>query len=204
MTEQTNVRLAAVEAFFRRSNRLECDDGLGHLDEAARIMARGRVPVRESGSLVDAARGLGLTQSGARAFARGRGLTEAAVVRHEDPAGDWKGGDFPASDYGYVGDGADSETWALLLTKVPGGDVDPDAVRSAVMAIDPLNPAENPVPEDAMSDVVAKLAKSWKAAGLGELPAVLADEALMAAFRQLGHTSGAGLRAAARGRERRR
>ncbi len=172
--------------------------------QAAGAAARGRHP-HNAGGLVEAGLALGLMPAAARTFARGRyGIREAAVTKHEDPAGAFKGGDFGKADYGFSPTD-DPESWDLLLTLTPGGDPDPASVRAAVAAIDPANAAVPTVtiPQDQMATVVAKLSKAWKAAGLGELPALLADEGLMASFRQLGHTSVAGLRAAARGRSRR-
>jgi len=163
---------------------------LGHSESSAKVAARGRSGPASAGSLVEAGKRLGLPQAAAKTFARGRdGVTEA-VTRHEPGAGNFKGGDFPASDYAYVGDREDPNTWKLRLTVTPGGPADRVAVRAAVAAVDPANLAvPNPeIPDDDMPAVLARLHKAWTQAGLSadEMPSFLAAEALRRAFRQLG------------------
>lgn len=145
-------------------------------------------PAGESSSLVAEFRRGGLSTESAKVAARGRSGLREVVTKTEPAVGSFKGGDFPASDYAYVPDAADPAGWALLLTLVPGGTPDPDAVKGAVAAIDPANPADNPVPEADLPDVKAALAKAWAKAGLpaDQVPAVLTTEALRAEFRRGG------------------
>jgi hypothetical protein len=172
-------RTPELEAAFRRR---------GLTAESARIAARGRSGAQKPSSLLESFRRRGLSERAARVAAAGRRGVLEAVTKHEDPAGDFKGGDFPASDYAYVGDAADPETWALVLTVTPGGTPDPDYVKAAVQAITPGNPTPNPVPDSALPDVKAALAKAWTKAGLAadSLPEILTTEALRRSFRRLG------------------
>ncbi len=167
----------------------------------AKIAAAGRHSRSVPGTLLQAGQRLGLVPAAALTFARGRFLE--ALTKKEPAGGTWPGGNFPATDYAYVGDAEDPETWELLLTFTPGGEMAPKAVRSAVLAIDPSTQSPNPVPEDALPDVKTKLAKAWaKAIPDEELPAVLSQEALRRAFRGIG-LSESSAAIAARGRERR-
>jgi hypothetical protein len=192
---------AKLETGFKRLHRP--GSSAPWSDAQALAAARGRDALPATRSLFEAGQRLGLSPASARTFARGRSGISEAATRTEPAAGQFKGGSFPASDYAYVPDANDPETWALLLTVVPGADPDPQSVRAAVQAVDATTPASpNPVPEADLPAVVKKLAKAWKDAGLpvDEMPAILADEALMAGFRRLGHTSFTGLRAAIHGR----
>jgi hypothetical protein len=148
----------------------------------------------------------GMSADRARIAAAGRRGLREVVTKHEPAVGDFKGGDFPASDYAYAPDKQDPSTWQLQLTVLPGGQLDPDSVRAAVQAIDPANPADNPVPEDELPAVIAKLARCWTGSGLPaeEMPAILTAESLRAEFRRGGVTSTTALSAAVRGRQARR
>ncbi len=190
---------AKLEAGFKR---------LGLSVTEAKIAAQGRDHAPSTTSLFAAARRLGHSPASARIFAAGRsGILEAAT-KTEVPAGQFKGGEFPASDYAYVPDSADPSGWELLLTVTPGGTPDPDSVKAAVLAIDSTSRAVLTVtiPEDKMAAVVANLAKAWRASGLpvDEMPEVLTAESLRAGFARLGISSAVGLRAAVRGRPGRR
>lgn len=176
----------------------------GVSESAAKVMARGRGgrPVG-AGSLAEAGREhLGFSAAKAKRFAEGRhGLAEA-VTKAEPAAGQFKGGNFPASDYGFVPDASDPESgWALLLTLTPGGDPDPASVRAAVAAIDTSNLAVPTVviPEDQMPGTLAKLATAWKKClPADELPGILTQESLRRVF--AGWMSERAATAAARGR----
>lgn len=163
-----------LEAAFRAGGMSEAEAKI-----AAR--ARARPPAQ---TLFEAAIEGGMSKAQAATFARGRSGIHEAVTKTEPASGGFKGGDFPPADYAYVGDREDPETWALLLTLVPGGMPDPDSVKAAAHAIDPANPAPNPVPPDAIADVKAALVNAWTKAGLpaDEMPAILTTEALMRAF----------------------
>jgi hypothetical protein len=159
-------------------------------------------PPNVTKALGEVFRNMGLDTRAARIAAAGRRGIYETVTKHEDPTGNFKGGDFPATDYAVVGDDQDPETWSLPLTLTPGGTPDPDHVRAAVLAIDPTSPQANPGITDAqMPAVIAKLTKAWKAALPDEeLPAILTAEA--AALLRLGVPI-KGLSAAMRGRNRR-
>ena len=177
--------------------------GLGHTEAAAKIAARGRVPVRESGSIVEAARGLGLSQSAARTFARGRSGIREAV---KNVAG------LPAECFAWVPDPADPTTWKMQISRSANTGTewspDEDLVRAAAAQLPGVATYGKAldIPDSEIGDVKARLRAAWIAANLpldDPAYAVLQQEALRREFMKLGLSeSAAGV--AARGRERRR
>ena len=177
--------------------------GLGHTEAAAKIAARGRVPDRESGSIVEAASGLGLSQSAARTFARGRSGIREAV---KNVAG------LPAECFAWVpaATADDPTTWKMQIsrTAATGTDWSPDEdlVRAAVAQLPGVATYGNAVdiPAADLPAVKATLRSAWIACGadIAEMPAELQQEALRRAFVGLGMSETAAA-VAAKGRSRR-
>lgn len=176
--------------------------GLGHAEAAAKVAARGRVPVRESGSLVEAARGLGHSAAAARTFARGRsGFLEAV----KNVAG------LPAECFAWVPDREDPTTWQLQISRSAGVGTEwapsEDLVRAAVAKLPGVATYGNAldIPAADLPAVKATLRAAWIACGadIAEMPAELQQEALRREFMKLGLSEQAAA-TAARGRERRR
>jgi hypothetical protein len=146
-------------------------EGLGHKGESARIAARGRGGVRESGSLVLGARG----RSGIR-----EAVTSVAGL--------------PAVCFAWVPDPADPTTWKMQISRSADTGTqwspDEDLVRAAVAQLPGVATFGKAldIPDADLPAVRAALRSAWIACGadIAEMPPELTQEALRAAFRKLG------------------
>jgi len=151
--------------------------------------------------LIKSGRGLGLSERGALAFARGRhGIREAL----KNIAG------LTSRCYAWVPDANDPNTWQLQIARVDdaGEDLvfDSDLVQAAVQLVPGLGAFGRTIeiPDSDLPQVKATLRTAWIQSGLdpNEMPAGLLETALESSFRHMG-LSQRGAAAAARGRTRR-
>jgi hypothetical protein len=162
---------------------------MGLSESGAKVAAAGRGGDRPR-NLAEVGRGIGLSPSASSRFARGRGMSEAAKVT--DGAG------FFATDWAYH-PSDDPTTWRYLLVKQPGdgalGAYDSDLVQKAATAlsVDDYAVAQPDVPKADLAGVKQTVAGAWVQSGLAlaDMPPGLVESGLATAFKGMGHSESA-------------